>query len=678
MNRMHDQGGRAANEGSMGADKDRFHINAMKGWIMDATRKANSGHPGGAMSSSEFAYVLYKEFLNFDPDDSEWFNRDRFVLSAGHESMLLYSLLHLIDYIGMDDIKEFRQLNSLTPGHPERHRTPGVAASTGPLGQGFGMAVGLAVAETFLRNKLGPDVVDHFTYVLASDGDIQEPISLGCASLAGLWGLGKLIVYYDSNKIQIAGPTSRSDCTDYKQAFEAFCWQVLEVDGNDLDQVRKAIQTARLDLARPTLIIGHTTIAKGAASLEGSNKTHGAPFPEEEIKATKKLLGLPEDEKFYEPEGMKEDFQSRFPKLRENVRAWMANLDTKISGADQEFRDIWETIWTPRKFLPLEHPVFEKGKAVSTRKAWGAFLNANMDRIPHLMGGSADLDESNQTHVFRDHVGLFDKDNPSGRALSFGVREFPMAVILNGMCIHGGVIPFGATFLAFSDYCRSAIRMSALQALPMIYVFTHDSFYVGEDGPTHQPIEHIGSLRLIPQLVDLRPADANESSACIDFAFRGGAQPSCLFLTRQNLPVLDESDYPEVKKGPLRGGYVLKDFGDEPDLLLIASGSEVHLALEAAELLKHEFTPRVVSMPSMFLFARQPDEYKRRVLPPEITRRAAAEAGRPEPWCRFVGMDGVILGIDHYGHSAPAGELAELYGFTGENFARMIREKYGK
>ncbi len=676
---MHDQDEQAANKGSRGVDKDRFYINVMKGWIMDATRKANSGHPGGAMSSSEFAYVLYKEFLNFDPDDSEWFNRDRFVLSAGHESMLLYSLLYLIDYIGMEDIEDFRQLNSMTPGHPERHRTPGVAVSTGPLGQGFGMAVGLAVAEAFLRAQLGKDVVDHFTYVLASDGDIQEPISLGCASLAGLWGLGNLIVYYDSNKIQIAGPTCRCDETDYRKAFESFCWQVIDVeDGNDIDQVRKAIVEARADTARPTLIIGNTTMAKGSAGLEGSNKTHGSPFSEDEIKATKKNLGLPEDEKFWVPEGMKQDFQSRFPAMRDNVRDWMANLERKIHGDDQSFRDFWETIWTPRKFLPLEHPVFEKGGSVSTRKAWGAFLNNNMDRVPHLVGGSADLDESNQTHVFRDHVGLFSRENPTGRALAFGVREFPMAAILNGMCIHGGTVPFGATFLAFSDYCRSAIRMSALQALPMVYVFTHDSFYVGEDGPTHQPIEHIGSLRLIPSLVDLRPCDANETSACVDFAFREGIAPSCLFLTRQNLPVLDESDYPAIKEGPQRGGYVLKDFGENPDLLLIASGSEVHLALEAAEMLKGEFTARVVSMPSMYLFDKQPDEYKRQVLPPEITRRAAAEAGRPEPWCRFVGLDGVILGIDHFGHSAPAKLLAETYGFTGDNFARMIRKKFGK
>jgi transketolase len=646
-------------------------IAVVKGLIMDGVAKANSGHPGGAMSSADYATILFSEFLNFNPDDPRWFNRDRFILSAGHESMLLYSLLHLNGFISIEDIKNFRQFGSLTPGHPEVHLTPGVEATTGPLGQGLAMSVGFAAAEAYLRDKLGADVMDHYTYVLASDGDFQEPIALGAASLAGLWNLGKLIVYYDSNRIQLAGPTCKADCTDHRKVFEGLCWQVLEVDGHDHDQIRKAVRDARLETGKPTLIIGHTTMAKGCATMEGSHKTHGEPLKADEIKATKKKLGLPEED-FYVPEDVVAAYRARFDGLRKNAADWQAMVDGKL--ADKDFAGMWGHVNRPRPELSIDWPEFTPGESMATRKAWGTCLDAVMDSLPTLVGGSADLDPSNQTANFRSTYGDFSVDGYGARNLAFGVREFNMAAIMNGMQLHGGLLPFGATFLTFSDYCRNAIRMSALQELPVLYVFTHDSFWVGEDGPTHQPIEHVSSLRLIPDLIDLRPADANETRVCLDIALKQEKMPSTLFLTRQGLPILDPAEYPAILDGPRKGGYVLKDCDGTPDLILIASGSEVSLCLETAKLFKRKV--RVVSMPSAKLFDDQPESYKNDILPPEVTARAAAEAGRTPLWHKYVGLNGVVLGVDHFGASAPGKILSDKYGFTPENFARMIREKY--
>jgi transketolase len=658
---------------------DQLVVNTLRGIIMDASRAANSGHPGGAMSSTDFASVLYSEFLNFDPDRPTWFNRDRFVLSAGHESALLYGLLHLAGFIGEDDLAGFRQLGSRTPGHPEHDVTPGVEATTGPLGQGFAMAVGMAVAESFLRAKLGKDVADHHTYVLASDGDMQEPVVFGAASLAGLWGLGKLIAYYDSNKVQLAGPVSRVDRADYAKVFAALGWHVQEVDGHDRDQIRAAIKKAQAQKKKPSLIIGHTVMAKGAATREGDFGTHGEPLSPDEIAATKTRMCLNQGACFEVPAEAKAHFQRRFPELKKRAKAWHDALGRKLKKADAEFLAFWKAMNTGRAELTLPMPEFEPGKKLATRQAWGACLNMLKDALPTLMGGSADLDPSNQTAKFRDAVGIYGAENPTGRNLSFGVREFPMAAILNGMALHGGVIPFGATFLTFSDYCRNAIRMSALQKLPVLYVFTHDSFHVGEDGPTHQPIEHVSSLRLIPDLIDLRPADATETALCLDVALRQPHAPSCLFLTRQGLPVLDPKAYPAVAEGVKKGGYVLKDCAGTPDVLLIASGSEVSLALEAAALLEAEAPGRkfrVVSMPSVALFEQQKQEYKDAVLPPAVRKRVAIEAGRPEGWYRYVGIDGLAIGLDHFGESAPAGKLAEKYGFTAPTVARKIRERY--
>lgn len=652
---------------------DHNAVNVIKGLIMDGTRKANSGHPGGAMSSSDYLYILFKDYLKFNPEDDQWFDRDRFVLSAGHESMLLYSILCMCGYLNIEDLKAFRQLASRTPGHPEHHMTPGVEATTGPLGQGLGMSVGMAVAESFLRTKLGSDICDHFTYTLVSDGDLQEPIALGSAALAGGWGLGKLIVYYDSNKIQLAGPTNRADCSDYKKIFEAFCWQVIEIDGHDHDQIGKAINAGRMDDQRPTLIIGHTTMARGSATLEGSEDTHGAPFSPEEIAKTKENLGLPVNEDFYLPQDVLDHFQRRFTKLTDNAEAWKRKLDDALSSSE-EIAQFWRFINSDSESRDLNLPQFEPGQKIATRKAFGSCLNNLMESMPNLMGGSADLDPSNQTVKFRESAGIFHNlNNPSGRYLPFGVREFPMGAILNGMALHGGVQGFGATFLVFSDYVRNALRMAALQMLPVVHIFTHDSFYVGEDGPTHQPIEHISSLRLIPNFNVLRPADAQESKLCLEIAFSQTKTPSAVMLTRQGVPALDLEKYPQVKQGVKRGAYILKD-AENPQAIIIATGSEVHLALEAAEALSSAAI-RVVSAPCLEIFEAQDDEYKESVLPGSIRKRFAIEAGSGNIWYKYVGLDGYVYSLDRFGESAPGNVLAEEFGFTDEKFTQFVRER---
>ncbi len=654
--------------------KDQLVVDTIKALVMDATRKANSGHPGGAMSSADFATVLFKDFLSYDPTDASWFNRDRFVLSAGHESMLLYSLLNLQGYLPMEEIENFRQFGSLTPGHPEAGLTPGVEATTGPLGQGFAMSVGFAAAEAFLNEKLGSDIVNHYTYVLASDGDIQEPVSLGTATLAGRWKLGKLIAFYDSNKVQIAGPTSRVDCTDHKKAFEAFGWQVIEVDGHDREAIAGAIRQGQSETERPTLIIGHTTMAQGTANREGDHETHGAPLPPEEIAASKKKWGLDPEAFFQMSDKTLDHFRARQPKLTQKAEDWRKALHEKNSE-DAKFGALWKAVTTPRSELKLSFPEFAPGEKMATRKAWGLCLNQIMDQLPTLMGGSADLDPSNVTVDFREHTGNFAVDSYAGRNLAVGVREFPMAAIMNGLALHGGIIPFGATFLTFSDYCRNACRMSALQELAPLYIFTHDSFYLGEDGPTHQPIEHVSSLRLIPNSLDFRPAEATETRLCLQVALTQDSSPAFLHLTRQGLPTLAPSQFTNMEAGVARGGYVLVDTKGKPDMVLMASGSEVSLAMDTAKLLP-EYKIRIVSMPSMNLFERQDQEYKDSVLLPQVTKRVAVEAGRSELWYKYVGMDGLVHGIDHFGHSAPAELLAEKYGFTPEKLAALIKEKY--
>jgi transketolase len=652
------------------ADPDRKAVNVIKGLVMDATRQAKSGHPGGPMSSADMAYVLFHEFLRYDPHDPIWFARDRFVLSAGHESMLLYALLALRGLLTVEDLIAFRQWGSRTPGHPEYGDTPGVECTTGPLGQGFAMAVGMATAEVMLRARLGEDIAGHRTFALASDGDLQEPVCLGAAALAGLWGLDRLTVLYDSNQIQLAGPTSRADATDHKKLFESLGWRVLEIDGHDHEAIAGALRTAATEKKRPTLIIGHTIMAMGAETMEGNSAAHGAPFSEAEIQGTKRRLGLAEDKVFDLPDDVVAHFQSRFPELAAARKAWNARLEERLD-ADADFEGLWRHIRRTPDHRTLVWPAFETEKPVATRTAWGAALNALIDQLPLLVGGSADLDPSNQTEKFRQLTGIFGRDNPLGRNLSFGVREFPMGAIVNGITLHGGLIPFGATFLLFSDYERNALRMAALQGVPSLHVFTHDSFYVGEDGPTHQPIEQTSSLRLIPNMLVMRPADANETCTALEVALTQTKRPTCLLLTRQNLPVLDHKTFPGLKEGVRRGGYVLKDAEDgAPDLILMASGSEVSLAMETTKLLP-KLRIRVVSLPCMELFNEQDEAYRDSVLPP-ATPRFAVEAGRPELWCQYTGSLSRVHGISHFGASAPAGKLAEAYGFTPASLAKKI------
>lgn len=654
---------------------DQRCVNIIKGLVMDATRKANSGHPGGPMSSADMAYVLFHEFLRHDPGDPKWFDRDRFVLSAGHESMLLYSLLAFVGHLGLDDLEAFRQFGSRTPGHPEQHLTPGVEATTGPLGQGLAMAVGMAAAERMLSARLGQDVVNHFTYVLVSDGDMQEPVALGAASLAGHWGLGKLMVFYDSNKIQLAGPTERSDSTDYRRLFESFCWHVVEIDGHDHDQIRDAIVQARKENSRPTMIIGHTIIAKGTATMEGDFNTHGAPLSPEEISATKIKLGLPEDQAFHLPQDALEHFRASFPTLADSARTWKSSLEKKLA-ANEAFARQWNDVSMAPSKRRFVWPELDLSGKIATRKAFGQCLNTLIEQLPILVGGSADLDPSNQTVKFRDTTGVFSADNPLGRNLSFGVREFPMGSILNGIALHGGLVGFGATFLVFSDYQRNAVRMSALQRLPVVHVYTHDSFYVGEDGPTHQPVEHVWSLRLIPNLLVMRPADVVESRTAVKIALTQDKRPSALLFTRQSLPVLDPKKYPQAAEGAGMGAYILREApGGQPEIIIIATGSEVHLALEAAELMPDRKI-RVVSAPCLELFDEQPLTYRESVLPPHVVNRIAVEAGCSGPWHKYVGCDGAVLGLDHFGDSAPASVLAEKYGFTVSNLVALIREKF--
>ncbi len=653
---------------------DKKAVNVIRALILDITRNANSGHPGGAMSSTDMAYVLYKYFLNYNPSNPNWINRDRFVLSAGHESSLLYSLIMLQGFLPLDELKRFRQLNSLTPGHPESDLTDGVDATTGPLGQGVGMSVGMAVAEEILRAKLGEDAINHYTYVLAGDGDLQEPIALGAAELAGHWALSRLIMLYDKNDAQISGKTSRADSTDVATIFKGFGWNVIEIDGHNHDEIKSAIREAKSQNEKPTIIIGRTVMAKGLATREGDHETHGSPLPPEEIAATKEKLGLPADKFFYVPEEVIETFRERENELKETAQKWSKTVNDKINS-DEYFKKLWEEVTSDFVADELDVPVFEAGEQIATRSAFGKTLAKFAEQLQTLVGGSADLEPSNSTAAFAKLVGDFSKTNRAGRNFAFGVREFPMGAIVNGLALHGGVKPFGATFLVFSDYERHALRLSAMQHLHALHVFTHDSFYVGEDGPTHQPVEHLMSLRLIPNLIVFRPADAKETAAAMKAACDINNKPSVLALTRQKLPVL-ENDFNEILENVKKGAYVLwqKEEGT-PDLILIATGSEVHLALNAAKELT-EFNVRVVSMPSTELFEMQNEEYKNSVIPQNVKNRVTLEAGVTLGWERYAGSEGITFGINHYGKSAPYKDLEKDFGFTPENVTKVIREKF--
>ena len=652
-------------------EQKQFALAVTKGLVMDMVRKANSGHSGGPMSSADFAHILFTEYLNFNPNDPEWFNRDRFVLSAGHESALLYAMLIQIGWLDMKDIQSFRQLHSRTPGHPEVE-IPGVEATTGPLGQGFGMAVGMATAESILRGQFtelvdnADALVGHYTYVLASDGDFQEPVTLGAGSMAGHWGLSRLIVYYDSNNAQISGKVDRSDSTNYALVFEGFGWHVQEIDGHNHDQIREAIEKAQV-VDRPSLIIGTTLMAQGSATMEGDHETHGAPLPQEEIDATKEELGLPE-EKFYLPKVVVDYFQSRFAELRELVSKW--DEDLKAANENADFEALWKI--AINEILPeISYPEFELGSSLATRKAFGATLDKFAEQVPSIIGGSADLEPSNYTGNFAKKYGDFSRENRTGRNLAFGVREFPMAAALNGMALHGGVIPFGGTFLVFADYERPALRLAAIQHCGVIHEFTHDSFYVGEDGPTHQPIEHVMALRAIPNFNVFRPADAKETAVCFRLAMDQKETPNALLLTRQDVQIL-ELKMDSIVDGVSKGAYAVMDC-ENPELVFLATGSEVSLAIEVAKSMNDKRI-RIVSMPCWEIFEGQSDEYKISLIPNRGAMKISMEAGITHGWEKYIGPNGLSIGINHFGASAPGKNLAQEFGFTAEQVEVKIRD----
>ena len=652
---------------------DELCVNTIRMLSADGVEKANSGHPGMPMGAAPMAYVLWTRFLRHNPLNPKWPARDRFILSAGHGSMLLYSLLHLTGYdLSLDDLREFRQWKSRTPGHPEYLLTPGVEITTGPLGQGFASGVGMAIAERFLAahfNRPDYPIVNHFTYGIVSDGDLMEGVTHETASLAGHLRLGKLIYLYDDNHISIEGSTEITFTEGTEDRFRAYGWHVHIVeDGNNLDAIEDAITSAKIETESPSLIAVRTHIGYGSPSKVDHPSAHGEPLGKEEIRLTKENLHWPVEPSFLIPDDVADHFQTTVEKGKENEDLWKEMLRSYTEAfpdlaeelrrvMDGEFPEGWD------RDVPY-FPADPKGMA--TRVASGTVLNAIAKKIPNLMGGSADLAPSNKTEIKGEED--FQPDAYSGRNLRFGVREHGMGSILNGMALHGGVIPYGGTFLIFSDYMRPAIRLAALMGLKVIYIFTHDSIGLGEDGPTHQPIEQLAALRAIPGLTVIRPCDGNETSEAWKAALMSDSGPVALALTRQGLPVLDRTVYPSAEN-LTRGAYILRDAKEtRPDLILIATGSEVHIALEAAKKINESgVNVRVVNMPSWELFNRQDEAYRHQVLPPEIKARVAIEAGISQGWHRYVGDEGRIIALDRFGASAPSKILYEKFGFTPEN-----------
>lgn len=662
----------------MSNEIEQKSINTIRTLSIDAIEHANSGHPGLPMGAAPMAYTLWTDFMNHNPKHSKWFNRDRFILSAGHGSMLLYSLLHLSGYdVTIDDLKSFRQWGSKTPGHPEVHHTDGVEATTGPLGQGIAMAVGMAMAEAHLAAKFNKDdleVVDHYTYALVSDGDLMEGISHEAASLAGHLGLGKLIALYDSNDISLDGDLHRSFSENTEQRFKAYGWQVLTVkDGNDVDSIREAIKTAQENTEQPTLIEVKTIIGYGSPNKSASSASHGSPLGKDEVKLTKEFYKWTHED-FYVPEEVYEDFNEKIVKKGQALEKEWNEILTKYKekypelarelelAINNELPEGWD------KELPQFDP---EEAALATRASSGKVLNAIAKAVPNFFGGSADLAGSNKTTINDEDD--FSRQNYAGRNIWFGVREHAMGAALNGMALHGGLRVYGGTFFVFSDYLRPSIRLAALMKTPVTYVLTHDSIAVGEDGPTHEPIEHLASLRALPGLSLIRPADGNETQAAWRLALESKDRPTALVLSRQNLPTLPgtkEHAYEGVKKG----AYIISDAEKEiPDAILLATGSEVQLAVRAQAVLKEKnIDVRVVSIPSWDRFNAQDESYKTKVLPPEVKNRVAIEMAAPFGWERYVGEHGKIIGIHTFGASAKGEKVIEEYGFTVENVVKHV------
>ena len=649
--------------------------NTIRGLSVDGVAAANSGHPGMPLGMADVCAVLWSEHMNFNPKNPKWLNRDRFILSAGHGSMLIYSLLHLYGYdLSMDDLKAFRQWGSKTPGHPENFVTAGVETTTGPLGQGVANAVGFALAEASLAaryNREGSEIIDHYTYVVAGDGCLQEGISHEACSFAGHNKLGKLIMLYDSNNITIDGPTHISFTEDTRKRFEAYGWQVLEIDGHDYNQINAAIAEAKKEKSKPSIIICKTIIGFGSPNRAGTSKAHGEPFPAEEIELMKEKLGLPKDKSFFIPNEIS-DLRAKTQEKGENLEKKWNELWENYKNKNQEAaKELENSIKGEISKEALDIPQFGSEKAIATRSASGTVLNHIAKYIPQLMGGSADLTPSNNTLPAGEES--FSPENPKGRYIRYGVREHGMAAIMNGMALHGGVLPYSGTFFVFSDYMRPAMRMSALMEQQVVYVFTHDSIGLGEDGPTHQPEAHLWAYRTIPNMTVIRPMDANETAEAWKSALKNKKGPTCLVLTRQNLPVYDRAGLGWAKSEEAqKGGYVLcedKDF----EAIIIATGSEVELAVEAkAKLNEQGVKVRIVSMPSTNIFDEQPQEYKESVLPKNILKRVAVEAGVTLGWYKYVGLEGRVIGLDRFGASAPYKTLYKEFGITTDAIVEAV------
>lgn len=646
-------------------------INAIRFLSADAVQKANSGHPGMPMGAAAMAYTLWTRHLRFNPKNPDWWDRDRFILSGGHGSMLLYSLLYLTGYdISLEDIMDFRQLGCKTPGHPENFCTPGVEVTTGPLGQGLGNSVGMAIAEAHLAaifNKAENKIIDHYIYAIVTDGDLMEGLSSEAASLAGHLRLGKLILLYDDNLISIDGSTDLTFTEDRGARFEAFGWHIQHViDGNDVDAIDKAIETAKRD-PRPSLILCKTHIGYGLPNKQDTEKAHGEPAGEEELDGAKRKLSWPLEPKFYVPDDVLEYYRKIGEEGAEKESEW----NKRFEDYQKVFPELANELERRMKGQLAEGwdsklPVFDVDDGpLATRVASGKVINALALKLPELVGGSADLTPSNKTWI--NNSPSFQADSPEGRNIHYGVREHTMGAAVNGMVAHGGFIPFSGTFLMFSDYMRPSIRLSALSKHRSIWVFTHDSIGVGEDGPTHQPVEHLASLRSIPGLVVIRPGDANEVVEAWRVAIERNQGPTLMAFTRQNIPILSRSEYaPAI--GLRRGAYVLADLGDKPEIILMATGSEVSLIVQAGEKLHNEgISVRLVSFPSWELFESQNQDYRDSVLLPSVKKRLAVEAGVSQGWKKWVGDDGDIVSVDKFGKSAPSKVIFEAYGFTVEN-----------
>lgn len=654
-------------------------INTIRFLSADGVQNANSGHPGLPMGTAAIAYTIWTRHLRFNPLNPKWANRDRFVLSGGHGSMLLYSLLHLTGFdLPLDELKNFRQWGSRTPGHPEYGHTPGVEVTTGPLGQGLANGVGMAISESHLAaefNLPGHNIIDHYTYAIVTDGDLQEGVASEAASWAGHLKLGKLIYLYDDNRISIDGSTDHSFTEDRGARFAAYGWQVLHVaDGNDVEEIDQAINQAKQD-PRPSLIICRTHIGYGLPTKQDTAAAHGSPPGNEELDNAKRNLGWPVEPRFYIPEDVLAHFREAVTRGAALEQEWNARFEQYAAAAPEKAAELKRRLSgeLPQGWEEALKPFAPDAKGTASRQASGAVINQLAEVLPELVGGSADLTPSNNPWIKSSSA--YQHDNPAGRYFHFGVREHAMGAAMNGIALHGGLIPYGATFLVFTDYVRPAIRISALSGLQTIWVFTHDSIGLGEDGPTHQPVEHLAAMRAIPGLVTIRPADANETLEAWKVAIRRKNGPTLFALSRQNLPTLDRSVFAKAD-GLAKGAYVLRDYGQgKPDLILMASGSEVSLIIQAAEKLAAEGrSVRVVSMPSWELFKQQTQEYRDSVLLPDVKARLSVEAAVAMGWERWVGLEGKSISIETFGASAPAEKLFEEFGFTVENVIKTAKE----